>query len=106
MIDRLLTTNEWFKLKKMDLCTIENDGTIYFTQKAKKKYRVLRGRLYDLHWVGNDKSLRFLVPKFTEDHIQEVVRGGNNNIIVLTEYCFVKFWKELKSSNIFKEIEL
>ena len=105
MIDKLVTTNEWYKLKNLGLCTIEDDGVIFFTLKAKKKYRVLKDRIYDLHWVGKPEGQTFNVPKFTKNYIQEIIRTSDY-IIVLTEYCFVKFWEELKPSNIFKEIEL
>jgi hypothetical protein len=106
MLDRLVTKNEWYKLKNLGLCTIENDGTILFTLKAKKKYRVLRDRLYDLHWIGKPEGQVFEVPKFTKDHIQKNIGNYGDNMIILTKYSFVKFWEELKPLNIFKEIEL
>lgn len=105
MLDRLITKNEWYKLKNLGLCTIENDQTILFTLKAKKKYRVLRDRLYDLHWIGKPEGQVFEVPKFTKNHIQETIKTSDY-MIILTEYSFVKFWEELRPLNIFKEIEL
>ena len=105
MLDRLVTKNEWYKLKNLGLCTIENDGTILFTLKAKKKYRVLRDRLYDLHWIGKPEGQTFNVPRFTKDHIQETIKTSDY-MIILTEYSFAKFWEELRPSNKFKEIEL
>lgn len=103
MKDRLLTAEDFYKLERLGLCNVYLNGGIDFTEKAERKYPKLKGRCYNLRYLGTLGGEIFEVPDFTMMNQKQI--NNYNSYIILTIYSFKNFWRELNPNN-FKEISL